>query len=50
MNSSNSLIVYVYTIYSILAVGIIAWLASTLFRNGAHFLDVVFKDNNVFQE
>ena len=40
-------IVNVYSIYSILAVALVTWLAVTLFKNGAHFLTVVFRDNDV---
>jgi hypothetical protein len=47
MENANTYIVTVYTIYSILAVVLIAWLAITLFKNGAHFLTVVFRDNEV---
>lgn len=47
MNTTNNTdyIVTVYTIYSILSVLIIGWLAATLFSNGKHFLEVVFRDN-----
>jgi len=43
-------IVNVYTIYVILSIVLIAWLAWTLFSNGRHFLDVVFKDNLVLSK
>ena len=47
MGTTNTYIVNVYAVYSLLAIGLVAWLAATLFRNGAHFLDVVFRDNTV---
>ena len=43
-------IVNVYSIYVILSVLLIGWLAYTLFSNGRHFLDVVFKDNLVLSK
>jgi len=47
MNNTDNYIITVYTIYSILAIALIAWLAAILFRNGAHFLTVVFRENLV---
>lgn len=43
--NTNAYIVNVYVIYSILSIALVTWLAATLFRNGAHFLAVVFRDN-----
>src|SRR5207245_8901649 len=37
-------VIAVYTVYSIVAVGLTAWLARTLSHNGAVFLEDVFKD------
>ncbi len=42
--ASNSYVIGVYAIYSVVAVGLTAWLARTLFHNGAVFLTDVFKD------
>lgn len=47
MNTTSTYIVNVYIIYTILSIALVAWLAGTLFRNGAHFLAVVFRDNVV---
>jgi hypothetical protein len=35
----------VYITYTVIAVGLVVWLARTLFRNGAVFLEDVFEDN-----
>ncbi len=43
----NDYIVNVYTIYVILSVVLIGWLAFILFSNGKHFLNVVFRDNEI---
>jgi hypothetical protein len=37
-------IIAVYALYALVAVGLTAWLARTLFRNGAVFLHDVFRD------
>jgi hypothetical protein len=34
----------IYVAYALVALGLTAWLARTLFRNGAHFLYDVFED------
>jgi hypothetical protein len=41
---SNQYVILVYVIYAAVAVGLTAWLARTLFRNGAVFLEDVFKE------
>ncbi len=38
------MLVPVYVIYVVVSVGLVAWLARTLFRNGAIFLEDVFAD------
>ncbi len=43
--NTNTYIVNVYVIYTILSIPLVTWLAATLYRNGAHFLAVVFRDN-----
>ena len=43
MNGNQNAIV-VYIAYAIIAVGLTAWLARTLFRNGAVLLEDVFED------
>lgn len=45
VEKSDQYIVNVYVVYSILSILLIGWLAITLYRNGAHFLEVVFRDN-----
>jgi hypothetical protein len=41
----NEYLVPVYVAHAVVAVGLIVWLARTLFRNGALFLEDVFEDN-----
>lgn len=41
---SNSYLVPVYATYLVATIGLVAWLATTLYRNGAVFLDDVFPD------
>lgn len=41
---SAAYLVPVYVTYAVVAVGLTVWLARTLFRNGAVFLEDVFKD------
>jgi hypothetical protein len=41
---TNQNLFVVYAVYSVAAIGLTAWLARTLFRNGAVFLQDVFKD------
>jgi hypothetical protein len=48
--SSNVYSIGVYVIYAIVAVGLTAWLARTLFRNGAAFLYDVFEDRPALAE
>ncbi len=43
--NANDYIINVYVVYSILSIILISWLAVTLYRNGSHFLAVVFRDN-----
>lgn len=45
--AENTYIVNVYTIYVILSIVLIGWLAYVLFSNGKHFLNVVFRDNEI---
>lgn len=45
--AANQYIVNVYVVYTILSIILITWLAATLFRNGAHFLAIVFRENIV---
>ncbi len=42
--SGDSNVITVYAVYAAVAVGLTAWLARTLFRNGAIFLHDVFAD------
>ncbi|HMJ76938.1 MAG TPA: hypothetical protein VK507_13255 [Iamia sp.] len=42
--TAESYLVSVYITYAVLAVGLTAWLARTLYRTGAVFLDDVFED------
>jgi hypothetical protein len=42
---SDSLLIPVYVIYSTVSIGLVVLLARTLFKNGAVFLEDVFKDN-----
>ena len=41
---NNQNLIAVYAIYAVTAVGLTAWLARTLSRNGAVFLHDVFKE------
>src|SRR5687767_15894344 len=41
----HSYLVPIYVIYSAISVGLVVWLAHTLFRNGEVFLEDVFEDN-----
>ena len=41
----HSYLVPIYVIYSVVSVGLVVWLAHTLFHNGAVFLEDVFEDN-----
>jgi hypothetical protein len=43
-DTSTSYLVPVYATYLVAAIGLVAWLAITLYRNGAVFLDDVFPD------
>ena len=45
MRPHDPLLVPVYLTYSAIAVGLIVWLARTLSRNGAIFLEGVFEDS-----
>jgi hypothetical protein len=42
--SSDRYVIAVYVIYSATSIGLVVWLARTLFRNGAVFLEDVFAD------
>ncbi len=44
MNGDNEALYVVYAVYAAIAVGLTAWLARTLFRNGTAFLHDVFED------
>ena len=41
----HNYLVPIYVIYSVVSVGLVVWLAHTLFRNGEVFLEDVFEDN-----
>lgn len=45
METTTSYLVPVYAAYAVIAVGLTIGLARTLFKNGAVFLEDVFKDN-----
>lgn len=42
---SNEFLIPVYLTYAAVSIGLIVWLARTLFANGAVFLEGVFEDN-----
>src|SRR5687768_5704646 len=42
---ATSWLVIVYAVYGSASIGLTVWLARTLFKNGAVFLEDVFKDN-----
>ena len=42
--AQSSLLVPVYATYAVIAVGLTVWIARTLFKNGAVFLEEVFPD------
>jgi hypothetical protein len=42
---SNTFLIPVYLTYAAVSIGLIVWLARTLFANGAVFLEGVFEDN-----
>jgi uncharacterized PurR-regulated membrane protein YhhQ (DUF165 family) len=46
MDADNYL-VPVYLVYAVIAVGITVWLAQTLYRNGAVFLEEVFESKEI---
>ena len=41
----HNYLVPIYVIYSVISIGLVVWLAHTLFRNGEVFLEDVFEDN-----
>jgi hypothetical protein len=41
----HNYLVPIYVIYSVVSIGLVVWLAHTLFRNGGVFLEDVFEDN-----
>ena len=41
----HNYLVPIYVIYSVISVGLVVWLAHTLFKNGEVFLEDVFEDN-----
>jgi hypothetical protein len=43
-NTAGDYLVLVYGAYSVASVGLTVWIARTLFKNGAVFLEEVFKD------
>ncbi|MBW3557273.1 MAG: hypothetical protein KY454_10105 [Actinobacteria bacterium] len=45
MQAHDPLLVPVYLVYTAIAIGLIVWLARTLSRNGAIFLEGVFEDS-----
>lgn len=47
---SDQYVMGVYLIYSTISVGLVIWLARTLFRNGAVFLEDVFADKPALAE
>ncbi len=47
---TTSYLVPVYVAYAVIAVGLTMWLARTLFKNGAVFLNDVFGDNKALAE
>ena len=44
-NVSSSYLIAVYAAYATISVGLTVWIARTLFKNGAVFLEEVFADN-----
>jgi hypothetical protein len=48
--NGNALSIAVYVAYAVVAIGVTAWLARTLFRNGAVFLYDVFEDRPALAE
>ena len=47
---SNTFLIPVYVTYATVSIGLIVWLARTLFHNGAVFLEGVFEDNPAMAE
>lgn len=45
VQASSNYLVPVYITYAVVAIGLTVWIARTLFRNGAIFLEEVFPDN-----
>jgi hypothetical protein len=45
MQSTSSYLIAVYAAYAATSLGLTVWLARTLFKNGAVFLEEVFADN-----
>jgi len=45
MAASTSYLVPVYITYAVVAIGLTVWIARTLFKNGAVFLEEVFPDS-----
>lgn len=43
----NTFLIWIYLTYSVAAIGLTMWLARTLSRNGAVFLDDVFTDHRM---
>ncbi|MEY2478310.1 MAG: hypothetical protein QOG87_3625 [Actinomycetota bacterium] len=41
----HNYLVPIYVIYSVISIGLVVWLAHTLFHNGEVFLEDVFEDN-----
>ena len=44
---ASSFLVPVYAAYALVTVPLVVWLARTLFKNGAVFLDTVFEDHRI---
>ena len=45
MDTTTAYLVPVYVAYAVLSLGLIVWIARTLFKNGAVFLEDVFKES-----
>ena len=49
MDTGTQYLVPIYLVYAVVAVGLTVWLAQTLFRNGAVFLEEVFDRKEIAQ-
>ena len=50
MNAQEQILTYTYLAYAFIAVGLVVWLARTLYRSGALFLYDVFPENRPLAE